>query len=151
MSSSFMVRCFVVVLSIVPTQAVLATRFRPVSRGRPILMPYGEREPMPDGQVRHREGLCKDAGCSKTRQFRMRQQPATYVHLAVLGTAGARRDALVGIEESRRIEGAFDRVERVALFRRKLHAHRIDLLDADAMLARHRAAQFNTCFENVAA
>ncbi len=60
-------------------------------------------------------------------------------------------DCLAGIEQAGRIEGALDGEERVAFGGRELHAHRADLLHADAVLAGDRAAERDAEFENVGA
>ena len=77
----------------------------------------------------------------------MRQQPAAHVLPAIFGAARAGRDPLVGIEQPGRIEGALDREERVALLRRELYAHRIELLDADAATHRSLDAQLQRQFD----
>src|ERR1700733_4236645 len=87
----------------------------------------------------------------KPRQVRMRQQTAAYMHLAVLGAARPRRDAFVRVQQAGWVESPLDGVKRIAFFGRELHAHGIDLFDADTVLARHRAAQFDAGLKDVGA
>src|SRR5450830_2169887 len=79
---------------------------------------------------------------SKARQVRVRKLPTVDVHLAEFGAAVERRDRLVRVEQAVRIEGALHRVKGFELAARKLHAHRIDLLDADPVFAGDGAADF---------
>ena len=69
------------------------------------------------------------------------------VHLAVFGAARRGRDALARIEQPGLVEGTLDRKERGTFFGRELHAHRIDLFDAHAVLAGDRTAQFDAQLE----
>ena len=73
----------------------------------------------------------------------MRQLPAVYVHPAHLGAAVKRWHRLAGIEQPLGIEGALDRVKALQLQRCELHAHLIDLFDADAVLAGDRPASLD--------
>src|SRR6185369_17944142 len=74
------------------------------------------------------------------RQLGKREQAALDVHAAVLGAAHERRDDLAGVEPAAGIERALDRFHLRALGGRELHAHRRQLLDADAVLAGDGAA-----------
>src|SRR5450755_3260212 len=71
----------------------------------------------------------------KSRQSRELELAFIDPHLAVLGAAVQGRYRLVRIQQERRIESALDDNKRGNFFGRKLHAHRIDFLDPDAVLA----------------
>src|SRR5690606_7520326 len=70
------------------------------------------------------------------------------VHLAVLGTTRQSGDELFRVKQPVGIKGAFQGVEKVELFARKLHAHLVDLLDTYAMLASYRATHLHAKFQN---
>src|SRR5690348_12698691 len=53
----------------------------------------------PAGQAGGKRRLYETQSRSKARQLRMRKQAASDMHLSVFGAAGARRDALGGIEQ----------------------------------------------------
>ena len=88
---------------------------------------------------------------SKPRQVGKRDQAALDVHLPVLGAAHQRRDDLARIEQAGRIEGPLDGAHPLALGRRELHAHRRQLLDADAVLAGDGAAHGDAEVEDLGA
>jgi hypothetical protein len=57
------------------------------------------------------------------------------MHASVFGTAVQARHRLAGIEQARFVEGGLDAVKGHQLRRLVLHAHLVDFLDADAVLA----------------
>src|SRR6476661_7821912 len=73
-------------------------------------------------------------GRLEAREVGEGQQTAPHVHLAALGAAHEGRDHLARIEQLGGIEGALARQHLFALLGRELHAHRAELLDADAVL-----------------
>ena len=77
--------------------------------------------------------------------------PRLHVHLAVLGAAVQRRDHLAGIQQFLGVEGALERQHLLAFGRSELHAHRRQLLDADAVLAGDGAAERDAGLEDVGA
>ncbi len=88
------------------------------------------------------------SGRSEPRQFGVRKLAVVHVHLAELGAAGERRDALAGIEQRVRVERGLDAEEALELGRPELHAHLRQLLDADAVLAGDRAADLDAQLED---
>jgi hypothetical protein len=71
-----------------------------------------------------------------------------HVQLAVLGATRQGRDDLERIEQAVGIERALHGREGIGLIARELHAHPVDFLDADAMLAGDRAADLDAQLEN---
>ena len=65
------------------------------------------------------------------------------VHATELGTARERGDGLAGVEQPLWIESRLDAAKAFELGRRKLRTHAVQFLDAYAMLAGDRAADFN--------
>ena len=65
----------------------------------------------------------------------MRQPAAAHQHLSVFGAAVQRRDHLARIEQARAVERTLDATHLLQLGGAELHAHRIELLDADTVLA----------------
>src|SRR5471032_2598172 len=74
-------------------------------------------------------------GVSETFQLREGQHAALDVHAPVLGAARQRGDDLARVEQPLRVEGRLQCQHLRALGFRELHAHRIELLRAHAMLA----------------
>src|SRR5215472_863156 len=77
----------------------------------------------------------------ETWQIRVRQGAAVHVHPAVLGAACQRRDEFARVEQPLRVERFLHREERCALARRELHAHGVELLQTDAVLAGNGSAE----------
>ena len=73
----------------------------------------------------------------------MRKLARVDAHLAELGAPVQRRDVLRRVEQPGGIEGALHPAERLQLRGRELHAHLVDLLDADAVLAGDGAADLD--------
>src|SRR5688572_7358464 len=86
---------------------------------------------------------------SKAGKLGMRQAPAAHQLLAVFGAALQRRNHLARVEHAGRIEGALDAEHLLVLRRAELHAHAVELLHADAMLARDRAAHGDAGLQDV--
>src|SRR5258707_949600 len=78
----------------------------------------------------------------------MRKDAAMDMHPAPLGAALERGHRLPGIQDAARIEGALHVVERGELGSAELHAHLPQLLDAHAVLAGDRAADFDALLED---
>src|SRR5579864_6909942 len=77
--------------------------------------------------------------------------PAAHVLAAVLRTTRQCRNGLAGIQQPRWVERLLDREERLALGCRELHAHGVELLDSDAVLAGHRAANADAQLQDLGA
>src|SRR3990167_5192784 len=77
---------------------------------------------------------------SEAGEVSKRQFPVMDVHGAELGAAGEGRDGLARIEQAQRVEGVLQGEEGLELGRTELHAHLVDLLAADPVLAGDRAA-----------
>jgi len=81
----------------------------------------------------------------------VRQAAAVHVHRAELGAAVQGRHGAAGVQEALGVEGGLETVEGLELGRAELHAHRVELLDADAVLAGDRAADLDAQFEDARA
>src|SRR5689334_12438807 len=84
-------------------------------------------------------------------QIGMRESPVAHVHPAVLRAPCECWNRLAGIEQPVRIECLLHRKEHCTLLRRELHAHGVDLLDANTMLAGDGAAQLHAQLEDCGA
>ena len=76
---------------------------------------------------------------------------AVHMHVTELGAARQGRHRLAGVEQATGIEGRLDGVELGQFEGIELHAHLVDLLDADAVLASNGAADLHAQFEDLAA
>ena len=74
-----------------------------------------------------------------------------HMHRAEFGAAVQRRHGLAGIEQAGRIERGLDGMELGQFRAAELHAHLVDLLDADAVLAGDGAADFHAQLQDAAA
>src|SRR5690348_355331 len=79
----------------------------------------------------------------------MRQRAAADVLAAVLRAARQRRDRLAGIQEPGRVERRLHGEERGALGGRELHAHGVELLDPDPVLAGDGTAESHAELEDL--
>src|SRR6185503_1600142 len=77
---------------------------------------------------------------SEARQLRVRELAAAHVHAAEFSATRECRHGFAGIEQALRVERALERVEHFELLAAELHAHLVDLLHADAVLAGDRSA-----------
>src|SRR5690349_9757991 len=98
----------------------------------------------------HRDGM-KVSVISESRDVGARNLPVVDVHAAPFGAALERRHRLAGIEDAVGIERRLHSVERGELRSAELHAHLLELLDADAVLAGDRAAHLDAELEDAAA
>src|SRR5437868_15273701 len=89
-----------------------------------------------------------NAFTSEPRDLGARHASLAHVHAAPLGAAVERGHRLAGIEDAGRIECALHVVEGGDLRRPELHAHLPQLLHADAVLARDRAAHLDAELED---
>ena len=78
----------------------------------------------------------------------MGQLAAVHPHAAVLGAARERRHRLAGFS-SRAGRRALHRVEQLELGPAELHAHLVDFLHPDAVLAGDGAAHLDTFFQHL--
>jgi hypothetical protein len=74
-----------------------------------------------------------------------------HMHAAVFGAAMQAGHRLAGIEQAALVEGCLDAVEGLQFRRFVLHAHLVDLLDTDAVLAGDRAAERHRQFQDFGA
>src|SRR4051812_12893684 len=95
----------------------------------------------------HRVGMKSLSMASEARNVGARHASRTHVHAAPLRAPLERRHSLAGVEDAVRIEGALHVVEGGDLGRAELNAHLPQLLDAHAMLAGDRAADFDAQLE----
>jgi len=77
--------------------------------------------------------------------------PAMHVHAPELGAARECRHRLARIEDTVGVEGVLESVKLGEFFFRELHAHLIDLLDADAVFAGDGATDRDAEFKNFSA
>src|SRR5471030_1711218 len=85
-------------------------------------------------------------GVSEAFQLREGEHAALDVHAAVLGAARQRGYDLARVQQPMRVEGRLQCQHLRALGLRELHAHRIELLRAHAMLAADGAAHGHAQF-----
>src|ERR1700761_5752005 len=92
-------------------------------------------------------------GASASESFELGegQRAPLDVHAPVLGAARERRDDLARIELALRIERGLEREHLRALGLGELHAHRVELLGADAVLAADGAAHLDGQLEDLGA
>src|ERR1700744_1278585 len=90
-------------------------------------------------------------GRSESFELGKGEHAALDVHAAVLGAAVQRGDHLARIEQALRIERGLQREHLRTLGLGELHAHRVELLGADAVLAADRAAHRDAQLEDLRA
>src|SRR5512143_3123640 len=95
--------------------------------------------------------IAMSAWASEALQFGERQQPLLDMHAAVLGAAVQRGDHLARVQRARRVEGRLDALHQRTLLLAELHAHRTELLDADAVLAGDGAAERDAQLQDLGA
>jgi len=115
-------------------------------------MPAGDRGRSPDRVPLLRPKPHPHRGTTSVPpQVRVPQPAAAHQFLAVLGAALQRRDHLAGIEQALGIEGALHGQHLRAFLGAELHAHGVELLDTDAVLAGDRAAHRDAGLQDVGA
>src|SRR5258705_4223027 len=87
----------------------------------------------------------------EARQIRELLLTGMHVHAAEFSAAVQSRHRLAGIEQQVFVEGGLHRMKRRKLGWPELHAHRIDFLDADTVLAGDCAADIDRKLKNFGA
>src|SRR5579883_1275298 len=124
-----------------------AVRMRSCREGKSVMMGPARHQ----GRSRAVREYPSHYGTSEAGQVGMRNPPAMHAQPPKLGTAVQCRHGLAGVEQAALIERALDGMEDLELAPAELHAHLLDLLHADAMLAADAAAFAHAELENLAA
>src|SRR5436309_15532323 len=96
-------------------------------------------------------GFAAEVRWAKPRELRGRDLAMVHVHASEFGAAMQCGHSLARIEQAMSVERLLDAMEQRQLIRCELHAHLVDLFDANAMLAGDRTAECDRPLQNLGA